>query len=146
MWASPSSSGGAPGDPDLASDVDSEAEPGTCTVQVYLYTLSCPTDAHPDHQRPEEFTRLDFAAAVLEAYAARQPMNRVVQYAVALEQHAAGNDAQRSLHYHMALKAERVHRYGGVVRYLRDRKIFVHASATHHQYHTAFRYLVMPSA
>ena len=115
------------------------------TISVVLFTFFAPplADVALKFGAPEEFAREDFGALLLEAYAVTNPTNTVVQAAVFHESHARED---HRAHYHAAVLTQRVHRWGTVVQYLRDRGVFVHASDTHGGYHTAYRYCALPSA
>ena len=131
-----------------AASVDSVKPPKKGEKRcVYMFTFSWPTaeKRRNGHRTPAEFTRAEFGALLAEAYAIKQPGNHVVYYAVAQEQHKEGTDAQRNVHFHAVVKCARQHWYAGIVRWLRDRGVYVSASCSHLQYCTAFRYLVLPS-
>jgi hypothetical protein len=86
-----------------------------------------------------------FGELLEEAYAVACPGAKLEHYAVAEERHKEGTEKQRHYHMHACVKAEVCHRFMGVVNYLRRKNVFVHASTSHSNYATAFRYLVLPS-
>ncbi|XP_072021057.1 uncharacterized protein [Amphiura filiformis] len=79
-------------------------------------------------------TRTSFSNAVLAAFA-RTP-SQVLQWVCAQEEHADGG-----LHYHMAIKLDRLQRWLRVKHNLEEtHEIVVHFSSTHVNYYTAWQY------
>ena len=132
------------------TDVETLNMAETCKADAAGRSVWFFTCSHPKENQeggplttPAELGRVGFASLLLDAYALSQPMNTVLQFSVFLEMHS-GEVPQP--HLHAVVQTSRVARWGGVVGYLRRKRVRVHVSAGHRMYFSAFRYCVVPSA
>lgn len=100
----------------------------SATRSVYLVTYSqADMDKMPN--------RTDFAKAVVESIT--QGSCKVIQWCCSLEDHTSGG-----MHYHMALKLNKVQRWLGSKRYLSETyDITLHYSNVHHNYFSDWQYV-----
>jgi len=113
---------------------------------VYLWTF--PHTAGEGRATPNQFSRPQFAAAVVEAY--ERTGKVVAQWAVFLEVHPLSKSQQEATdHIHMVVETEARCRWGEIARYLRTKfNVFasVSTSSSRQSYWSAFAYLYAPSA
>ena len=113
---------------------------------VYMWTFAH-TDGE-DRAKPADFTRQQFADAVVEAY---ERAGKIVnQWAVFWEVHPLSRSAAESTnHFHMVVESERPSRWVELAKFLREqRRIFIGitTSSSRNAYWTAFGYLYAPNA
>jgi hypothetical protein len=125
------------------------------TRQVYLITFSSDkqfafpaltNEAGAGRTDLADMSRQDVADLVLAAYSSRTGLS-LTKWAVFRELHAASPDdsGDRRPHFHMAVKANKIHRWAGVADFLRHEGVHPNFASTGPGYESIIRYCTQTS-
>ena len=130
--------------------LDLLAEKADAKKCVYLITI--PHTTRADLDQPDRFSRQQIIDKVLDA--CRKPVEYnglgkpvdVLKMVVAREPHSSSSSAAGRFHYHVALLAKETFRFNKVKKALQaNHRLASHWSCSHDGYHSAVKYLVVPS-